>query len=184
MAIERIKLSMELAERKAGLALRWLEVGIRGEKLIQMRTARREWMSALKTLKRLLRDAKKKADRWNRWLNSSEELVWGEYADPDRVAAGWRGLFCLIDNVDRGTQRTIAQMKQGDLPLIKVLKGFKTKRIAPGYGSESQESLYQVLEAIDIACAKEAGEHMAHVESVRAELTEMRSRHWKAQEVD
>lgn len=208
MAIERLRLAMELAERKAGLAAKWIEVGLKGEELAQMRIARREWSAAITAIKRELRAAQKEAERWNRWLAASEELIWGSLANPATLVKAWRGLFAAVFALPRADQRAISQIKcepadvrpknfhkpsnpdwkwPGDdltgKTAMRVFDYCRDNRLIPADGSSLQQKLFEVMEAVDLACAKLAAEHMAHVEADRAELKLMRETHWKRQKV-
>ena len=211
MAVERIRLAMEVANHKADVAGKWLKVNITREELIQMRVARKEWRSALNSLKVQLRMANKKTEKLNRWLDAMEQLIWGSLIEPKALGAAWRGMFGLIKTLPRGTQRMIVQMKYGitdsvcanffkpsnpnadpeifplDLPrsnrLMALLDWCKDNRFIPADGSNLQQRLFQVMEIMDVGMASIGAEHQAHVQESREELKLMRSEHWKKNKV-
>ena len=204
MGSDRIRLAMEIANHKVALADKWLNYSIKQEDLMQLRIARREWNSQLRGFKRQLNQAAKKRDRMVRWTDAMGELIWGSLIEPSELSRAWRGLFCVIDSLDRKDQRKIASLRpygaRSTVGLLKPkspnqvqtepLKGrtlwiclteCKQRQLIPIEGSELQQRLFELMELIDEALAKKGGEHQAYVEKYRAELKEMRSTHWKNQ---
>ncbi len=197
MQVERVRLSMEVAQHKMKIAEMQLNLGIKGEQLINMRRARSEFHSQMQTLKKKLWQAKKYAEKMNRWSEAMEDLIWGSLISPRNLSTAWRGFFCLMKEVDRSVQREIAVIpitneekgkenlaKPGETEynlggplesntLVEMFKHCQKNKLIPREGSKLQEGLFKVMQMIDESLAMMGAEHETNVEKHSQELKEL-----------
>lgn len=203
MHIERINLSLQVAERKAGIAEKWINVGIRGEQLIHMRRARKEWSRHVKSIKRELRIARNHGEKIKRWSEAMEELIWGEITNPTLIGRAWAGMFSICQQLPKSLQRKLVRIpvtpKHTELSHVltrvkgikryrgksamKFFKWCKDNRCIPIEMTPAQDILFEVMEKIDEGYAILGAEHQAYVAKRREDLKLMRSEHWKKHSV-
>jgi len=199
LAIQYVELQIAIANAKVEVATKWIEAGIRGEELANMRRARKEYSAQLRTLKARLRKNLKIYEKISKYSQEIDKLIWSHFINNLSVASAWRSLLNLTYFLEPFDQigltkiplekeffrklNSTKELTVSSRNLFDLILYCKNKYYVPVEGSLAQEFIFKVIKTIDIKLNEKTINHLERIEKLRLELNELRITNWKKQNI-